>query len=477
MLPKLLSLVLLFAALIYDARATPLSTPISLSVPSVSIHRERSTSDEELTAWTVRCGYAISGMFCATQRLTVYIIAICIFCFRFHEWLTAVGTAYLVTYTVTTAIYGIALAADPAVGSDADFVRIGRLLTISVFMTFLFVRFAPHIFKNNVKSTLMLWVGITLLAWIIVAARENAFWSQFYRVRGVEVCNSAGLCVDTCSTVMPASKFRGPSDEVMSIQKTKRQLAIPANGSLSINEFLGVAVNFTATLPSLGYNSKHSFDPGFIPFLVAWLLAFVNWIIPPREIRNNLFQAIVKKNTANEYAKRMSHSTISKGPATKQPRQNGAAHSSSRGSWSILSVRVQTAKALATFCYIFTTLAMLVFPGIFVWSIFQGESGFRSSIFIEQEGPRNVGQWGPCVGVALAAVAALFDRLSSRAGNQIDIWALQEVQRPPDAERPRWLFGWEEGWLWYVINREEWKNFVAWWKDPIRVCWPSVMSS
>ncbi|ORX93860.1 hypothetical protein BCR34DRAFT_594577 [Clohesyomyces aquaticus] len=176
MLRNLLLTVLLFSVLVHGGHAAPTSLPVR----PAPAHITHATPDGQLTAWTVRCGYAISGMFCQTQRLTIYIVAICIFCFRFHEWLTAVGTAYIVTYTVTTAIYGFALAVDPALGSDADFVMVGKLLGISLFMTFLFARFAPHIFKINVAPALALWAGITLTAFVVVMIRDNTFYSHFY---------------------------------------------------------------------------------------------------------------------------------------------------------------------------------------------------------------------------------------------------------------------------------------------------------
>ncbi|ORX93859.1 hypothetical protein BCR34DRAFT_594576 [Clohesyomyces aquaticus] len=234
---------------------------------------------------------------------------------------------------------------------------------------------------------------------------------------------------------MPASKFRGPTEERMPIQNTKRSLPMPANASVSINEFLEAAVNVTAKLPSRGYHADNSFNPKSILFLVAWLLAFVNWIFSPRDIRDEIFRAIVKKNVAGDYITNRPRSTKNKGPSKKKSRTVDA-HVNNKETPNIINIRVRGAKAIATFCYVFTTLALFSFPGIFVWSIVQAEIVFRSSVFIEQEGPRNVGQWGQCVGVALAAIAAVLDRLSGRTSVHIDIWTWHKVEEPPDAERP-----------------------------------------
>ncbi|KAF2468346.1 uncharacterized protein BDR25DRAFT_56656 [Lindgomyces ingoldianus] len=472
MLRKLLSIVVLFAALLHSARAAPFSTPQSLSIPPVSIHRERSTSDEELTAWTVRCGYAISGMFCTTQRYTVYFIAVGTLLFRFHDWLTAIGVAYLITYTVTTAIYGAALALDPAIGTDADYVMIGNILLISAMITWLFLRFARHIFKVSGKTTLWLWYCIIVVAFIIVEARRSTFWSHFYRVRAVEVCNSSNLCLNTCSSVMASSKFRGTGDEIMPIQSTKRRLAVPVNSSLSIDEFLGAAVNFTTNLPVPGYRSNNSFDPKFIPVIVVYALGFINWAIPPRSIRNTLSKLIlVGKQTKEDSTQSLMTEAPSMASAVagkKNERRQAASPKRRKKTPSAISIRTELAKALAMLCYILYSLTILAFPAILTWTIVKAEIYIRESPrFDEQEGPRNVGQWGPCVSVALAAVAALLDRQSSRSGSESDIWSLMEKSKPPECERPSWLFGWEEGWYWYAVIRDEWLDFVAWWRKPV----------
>lgn len=71
-------------------------------------------------AWKVLCSYPVSGMYCKLQRILIYCVAILTFCLRFHTGITAVGVAFLMSYTTITAIHGVALSLDLHAFQDSD---------------------------------------------------------------------------------------------------------------------------------------------------------------------------------------------------------------------------------------------------------------------------------------------------------------------------------------------------------------------
>ena len=76
------------------------------------------TGKEE--AWEIGYVYPISGLYCKSQRILFYSMAIFVFCFRFHNWLSIAGIAVLTAFIATVAVHGFFLAWDSKIGMDLD---------------------------------------------------------------------------------------------------------------------------------------------------------------------------------------------------------------------------------------------------------------------------------------------------------------------------------------------------------------------
>ncbi len=198
-----------------SARRTPITHPFPGSSPSPArgprglLTRNTPATDNIATLdgityfngtsyWAVTCVYSVSGLYTRFQRILFYAALIFTFAVRFHEWLTAVGIAFVITYSSTTAIHAIALSSQPNIGTDLDQLAVWIILQHAVFGGANFALYAPQVI--NIDPTLLYysWTILLTVAIIVVEANNPRYLTGYGNNAVMIACDIYNNCNDTC---------------------------------------------------------------------------------------------------------------------------------------------------------------------------------------------------------------------------------------------------------------------------------------
>jgi hypothetical protein len=453
--------------------------------------------DELHKAAEVVCGYAVSGPYCFLQRILFYKIAVCVFCFRFHKWLTTFGLGYLATTSTVMSIHGVLLAADPLIGADQDFMVVFELLSACVFLTTSIFIFAPKVFNVSTKPLLGVWCVVITLAQLVTLFRFPAFGNNLDSLIGVEVCRADGVCANTCNTHLKGTLLRGGNDNPQPLWWA-RDLELPTKG----DQTNGTEVDLTELAFEIAQSNRpEASDPltafNIAPFILLSLLlqlTILNLVKSPVTARNDIFRAFTRHPSSIrdrhisirmflifgkiviflvwplQLLYLMVHHLFGCGPCvpylyTQWVSEDAVCMDS------ISTIRRRTARAFAVLWCLYASLGYLAWPALFLYKIITCETVLSTTYITEQESLRNVGQWMPWSITALGIIAALCHQLAYPSQEVHDIWSLQGMPRPSQDERPRWIGHWNQSWYWYVITKNAKDNLTAWWKDPITMSW------
>lgn len=223
--------------LLGHTNATPLSTRPKPSLPMDDFLVANSLLNTPVVAHEVVCGYEISGMYCKMQRMLFYIVAIITFCFCFHKWLTAIGVAYCVTYSIVTSLHIFSLSV-----TDSDALIALELCAVSATIAMNFMLFTPRKVAHRMRIALFGWCLFPIMAMSISVIR----YTHGYVAVAVEVCslNTDDDCMDTCRTGFPSSIFRSKGDAIKPIF-IQTQLNISMTIFNTIDDLFSMAMDLT----------------------------------------------------------------------------------------------------------------------------------------------------------------------------------------------------------------------------------------
>ncbi|KAF2679083.1 hypothetical protein K458DRAFT_408349 [Lentithecium fluviatile CBS 122367] len=469
---------------------------------------KRSVDIDDLSAWKARCLYAVSGMYCKIQRILFYVVAILAFRFRFHRWLTVIDAGFLITYSTTAAIHGLALTFDPAIGRDSDYLVLTKLMYTYSYVATCFTFYAPRIFNAPGRLTIALWTGIVAAAAITMTSRIGAFVDGYIANVNIEVCDSTGICANTCNLRTGPSLFHS-KDEEMLLYCRGPPIDIPSNISSSTADLFTIA---SAIMWRINDSNKDSASYKKSSSGIIWVVVIsiilqtttLNWILPPPTARDLIFIRLTKNcnHGATDYLLTRILRRLVKvilffvwplqylylslswllAPCVLIPSLSDFIFLNwMPGDDTPLSTpsrrRLRTAKALALSWYIWAGLGYLMWPALFLYGLITGEKEFKRLELPEQGTPLNAGQWSPWVNVGLGLLVATVHRIFHPESKAHSIWVQQGVLRSTEAKRPWWVFGWEEAWYWYTFVHGEWVDLVTWWKNPMRASWARKIMS
>ena len=288
---------------------------------------------------------------------------------------------------------------------------------------------------------------------IYIGFRSSKFWSNYSKSKSFEVCDSRDTFKNPCDLNISPTIFRG------------------------VNDLLPVV---TLKLSDDTVDPSSTFHSGWLILAFAFLASFICCYRSSRTLRNETFKRITMQ--------------------MKMPRERSLTHKTWRTVIPIIGIlpflifpfllwfrpfispdatpirqpskrRLMVGRALATLLYTWGTLAYALWPTLFLRLVISFEKDLAYLDLPEQERLQNVGQWAPWIGVGVTVILAIVHRIRQKNSEADDIWTLHKTERPPKSRQPRWLLGWDEGWYWVVRLESKWKDFAAWWKDPMRVSW------
>ena len=93
----------------------------------------------------VYCIYPVSGNYTSYQRNLLYLATAFALLGHAHEWLTAGTLAFIVPYSSTAAVHGIALALDGGAEHDGDLFAVGVVVRWALYTSFACALFFPRL--------------------------------------------------------------------------------------------------------------------------------------------------------------------------------------------------------------------------------------------------------------------------------------------------------------------------------------------
>ena len=505
--PKLFILVLL-SLLPTAAYGTSLPLTRGLDQTAASNMTSALSYNKTYTAYEVSCVYAVSGPYCLVQRILFYSIAVYVFCFRFHKWLTTFGLGYLVTTSTVMSLHGIFLAADPGIGRDLDYVVVSRLLVASTFLGMAIVVFAPK--GSNISSRRVVggWQVFLIIGAMTVLFRLSTFLHSFEAPAAVQVCRVGGACVDTCNSILTATLLRGTNDNLQAFDTMNRlDLPIYSNRTYAPDHFTDYNVDLTILANTIAQSYHPAKEPStgatmrYGPLVVTSVLLLLpsfNLIKSPSTARNE----IIRVFTQDRYGAKSRNTFFRiililwrvflfsawplhiiyiplrylpgghRLPDMFSPIAHWISDDATRRP-DISTRRKRTVRAFAVTWFVYGRLGDLAWPAFFLYHIISFEIGPGIPVLIdyEQEIPRNIGQWTPWAIAALSISATVFHRYAHPESDVDDIWTLQGMEKPAEDERPRWIGRWSQSWYWYAITKNAKDELVLWWKNPVAESW------
>jgi uncharacterized protein with PQ loop repeat len=291
-------------------------------------------------------------------------------------------------------------------------------------------------FRHHVKVAL---AGTFFLHCVYCISGTQSLQTNRLR-HAAQVCNAEGSCYDLYSIILHNVNYRSVYDNEMPITiigglTMPSNMSIPSHNTMDVATFLTAQVQFSNNY----HKGRWEFSTGLTRACIMIAVSIFGYVYVFLEHPDCLANWILRVFPRSDKSSKMA-------PSSPQ--------------------RSRVLMTIAAIVCVFPYLVFLLWPGLFFCAVIASELQFASLHFAEQEGPRNVGQWGPWIATALAIILALVEQRSIPPSEHMSIWDIQGKKRPPESERPRWLLGWEEVWYWSVAMEEEWQEFSDWWKDP-----------
>jgi hypothetical protein len=371
------------------------------------------------------------------------------------------------------ALHAIILAADPAIGSDLDFIVVCAMLGACGCLAISILIFTPRAFKDSFGWTFKIWSTAVAIAAVTTYLCAPAFWYTTKPFKAVSVCRWDGLCRDTCSTTLETTLLRGgQNDQAQPVWWT--MLIDPKTYANKTNPVLldyGSPVDLTDLSTQIA--QLHHVDDDYQPGLTSkscmliiqstalqWTL--YNFFKAPRVARNDIVRVHTMNKASShkrsriprtllcliklilffvwplQYAYLLVFSCVSR--KRRLPDME-----TFLSQWVPIGATpkcghtkedVRGARAMATYWYIIANLRWLAWPALFMYHIITLEWDLYVMQYSEQESLHNVGQWTPLVTIVLTVLATTCYHIVYPPPKVHDIWVLQETKKPPECERP-----------------------------------------
>lgn len=285
---------------------------------TLALPTKDASEDATPAVWSIRCVYAVSGLYTRFQRILFYLVICIVFIFRSHEWLSAAGIIWLAGYVFVAAIHGLALAMSPTNGVDADLPVIFTILITSCaattihFMTPRGRRKRPRYRINLPSHCLALVTQLFLLITVIMSVtwKMSSWYTSGIRVHVSDSGNIGAQeilhrHVDECAAVSHISVvFRSAGDELQPLGKPQ-DMSDSSSARIDFWKQVDVLVSgrpLTVDTPSVGIQAESlksytplrkfllAFSPSFRPSPnVILSISSINILYSPRVARNCCF--------------------------------------------------------------------------------------------------------------------------------------------------------------------------------------------
>jgi hypothetical protein len=455
--------------------------------------------------WAVTCVYSVSGVYTRFQRILFYAVLVFTFALRFHEWLTAVGVAFIVTYSSTTAIHAIFLCLQHNVGTDLDQLAVWPVVQPAAIGGITFALYAPHVINIDPTQLYVSWTLLLTFASIVLQANGPRFLRGFGSSAVMVACDMYYNCNDTCQPGMNDVLFRTSYDQMVPI-------------------YLGpwASDNTNTTAPADDSRVGLSYmEPQISSYVRSLMIGLLIGLVlrtqvenigrPPRASRDWVFRLFASKRTAAQcgFSNRkfflaqtllvlyyswqaLIFSTL---PLTlldlvgqflvalfdkHESREFVFECTGLKPHQPVPRSRLLFAKSLALAWYIWASTAYLVWPALFIYHVVDNERTLDG--ISESERLQAVEQWGSWVSVALAFLGACLNKLlaSPLVAQKKEVIYLNMIETEMSDDTSQsgratlhtiWLRVKTSEIFILLVN--EWMELKNWWENAVEVSWAS----
>jgi hypothetical protein len=478
-------------------------------------------TDYNATLWDVTYVYSVSGCYTFFQRILFYLVIIFVFTFRFFEWFTAAGIAFVVSLSTTAALHAMVVSLQPEVGRDLDHCALMIILTPVTLGAIVYDLYPPPVFNRNPKPLFIVWTCILSLSQACLTFNFPRFLAGLFEMSTTILCDeTATICNDNCTSLFSNALFRTANDQCAaffigswgSLNETWNYTGGYYTGGIQ-NE----SSSYIDGAPDANSNdSINAYINSTWRYIIVGLITGVllrstvlNLYCRPRKARDKVFRRLLMKRTVS--GKKLFIARILTWilytwnvvvfliwPLILLDLIVAILFYCSGGrklSWVVECLeddlspsaqRIRFAKFMASMWYSWALLAYLAWPVLTIYETVRIESIFYGML-PESESIQAVGQWSSWVAVGLAFMAVLIGRMCMSSKDAVEnkkdaifLNSLDNAVRLPTKsplatrDPPKWFGTWHGCWEYMILAAEEWENYKSWYKDPVHAMYSAL---